>query len=65
MKPVQQLLALDLEHIHHFKPAQFRRKLEEVKKDKKFADSTKYEEKVQRLRLQEVKELVFDPFLAK
>jgi DNA polymerase elongation subunit (family B) len=65
MKPVQQLLALDLEHIPYFKPLQFKRKLEDAKKDKKFADPTKYEEKVKRLRLQEVKELVFDPFLAK
>jgi DNA polymerase elongation subunit (family B) len=65
MKPVQQLLALALENIPNFKPKHFIRKLEEAKKDKKFADPVKYEEKTERLRLQEVKELVFDPFLAK
>ena len=64
MKPVQQLLALDLENIPNFKPHQFKRKLDDAKKDKKFADPVKYEEKVKRLRLQEVKELVFDRFLS-
>jgi DNA polymerase elongation subunit (family B) len=62
MKPVQQLLALDLEHIPLFKPLQFKRKIEAAKKD--FPDPVKFEEKVKRLRLQEVKELVFDGFLS-
>jgi DNA polymerase elongation subunit (family B) len=61
MKPVQQVLALDLEHIPHFKPHQFKRKLDAAKKE--LGDTVKYEEKVKRLRLQEVKELVFDSFL--
>jgi DNA polymerase elongation subunit (family B) len=65
MKPVQQLLALDLEHIPYFKDHQFKRRLEETKKEKNMDNVVKYQEKVKRLRLKEVKELVFDPFLAK
>jgi DNA polymerase elongation subunit (family B) len=63
MKPVQQLLALNLEHIPNFKELKFKRKLEDARKAQ--PDDVKYEEKLKRLRLQEVKELVFDPFLAK
>jgi DNA polymerase elongation subunit (family B) len=57
MKPVLQLLALDLEQLPRFDAAKFERELAAWKR--KLADPEKYEKKVEQLRLKEVEALVF------
>jgi DNA polymerase elongation subunit (family B) len=62
MKPLQQLLALDLENLAGFNAKSFHAKMTDLRK--KWPDDAKYAKKVEELRTKEVKILVFDKFLS-
>lgn len=66
MKPVQQVFALVLEKIWEMNKK--KPKLNKFKKDvenlrKEYADSEKFEEKLEALRCKEIKALLFDEYL--